>query len=55
MLDTGIYPKGIKIPDKKMRKFEATHLARHEFHGDWNCTMASVNRRRDATRPSPQK
>ena len=53
VLDTGIYPKGIKIPDKEMKKFEATHLARHEFHGDWNYTIASTNRR-EATRPSPQ-
>ena len=32
-LDTGIYPRGIKIPDKAMKAFEASHLQRHQFHG----------------------
>jgi len=38
-LDTGIYPKGIKITDKQWKVFEAKHLQRHEFHGDWNYTI----------------
>ena len=33
VLDTGIYPKGIRIPDKDMKAFEARHLQRHDFHG----------------------
>ncbi len=39
MLDTNTYEKGIKIADKEMRAFEARHLQRHEFHGDWNYTV----------------
>jgi hypothetical protein len=39
VLDTGIYPKGIRIGDKDMKAFEARHLRRHEFHGDWNYTI----------------
>ena len=38
-LDTSIYPKGIKISDKQWKVFEAKHLQRHEFHGDWNYTI----------------
>ena len=38
-LDTGEYPKGIKITDKEMKAFEAVHLQRHEFHGDWNYAL----------------
>ena len=33
-LDTGSYPKGIRITDKDMKTFEAKHLQRHHFHGD---------------------
>lgn len=38
-LDTNTYEKGIRIPDKEMEAFEARHLQRHEFHGDWNYTV----------------
>lgn len=38
-LDTGIYPKGIRIPDKQWKTFETQHVQRHEFHGDWNYTI----------------
>jgi len=41
VLDTSIYPKGIKISDKQMRQFQADHLSRHEFHGDWNYTITA--------------
>jgi len=41
-LDTGIYPRGIKIPDKAMKAFEASHLQRHQFHGDWNYTIRAT-------------
>jgi len=39
VLDTNTYEKGIKITDKEMRAFEARHLQRHEFYGDWNYTV----------------
>ena len=42
VLDTGIYPKGIKIPDKDMKAFEARHLRRHQFHGNWNYTIPAA-------------
>src|SRR6266704_3204207 len=51
VLDTGIYPKGIKITDKDMKAFEAWHLRRHEFHGDWNYTIPAAPPG-EATRPS---
>ena len=34
------YQRGIKITDKEMTAFEAAHLQRHTFHGDWNYTCA---------------
>ena len=42
VLDTGLYPKGIRIPDKDMKAFEARHLQRHEFHGNWNYTLPAI-------------
>jgi len=53
-LDTNTYPRGIKITDKQMKEFEAAHLARHEFHRDWNYTIAG-GASQDATRPNKQK
>jgi len=41
MLDTSTYQKGIKIPDKEMKAWEARHLHRHDFHGDWNYTITA--------------
>ena len=40
-LDTDTYPKGIRITDKDMKTFEAQHLQRHQFHGDWNYTITA--------------
>lgn len=37
-LDQGTYPKGVKITDEQMR---ALPLRRHEFHGEWNYTLAA--------------
>ena len=50
VLDTGIYPKGIRITDKDMKAFEARHLRRHEFHGNWNYTIPAIPPG-DTTRP----
>ena len=41
-LDRKRYPCGIKITDKEMKAFEAVHLQRHEFHGDWNYTVTAT-------------
>jgi len=39
-LDTGEYPKGIKISDKQTKELEKTRaLQRHDFHGEWNYTL----------------
>ncbi len=38
-LDTGEYPKGIKISDKAMRDLETNSIQRHPFHGEWNYTL----------------
>jgi len=48
-LDTGSYPKGIRIADKDMKAFEAAHRQRHQFHGDWNYTITGIAA--DQTRP----
>jgi hypothetical protein len=34
--DTGSYPRGIKISDREMKDLLATHVTRHDFHGEWN-------------------
>ena len=54
VLDTGLYPKGIRIPDKDMKAFEARHLQRHEFHGNWNYTIPAQPPG-DTTRPDHGK
>ena len=54
VLDTGIYPKGIRIPDKDMKAFETRNLQRHEFHGNWNYTILAIPPG-DTTRPSSGK
>ena len=41
-LDTGTYPNGIRITDKAMKAFEAAHLQRHTFHGNWNYTVTGT-------------
>ncbi len=41
ILDTNTYQKGIKITDHQMKTFEAEHLDRHDFHGDWNYSVHS--------------
>jgi hypothetical protein len=39
-LDTGDYPKGVKIPDAEMAALEdGGPLTRHGWHGDWNYTL----------------
>jgi len=36
-IDENLYPKGVKVSDAEMA---AINIARHEFHGDWNYTIA---------------
>jgi hypothetical protein len=42
-LDTGSYPKGIKISDRQMKDLERQGLQRHDFHGEWNYTITPTN------------
>ena len=36
-LDTGDYPKGVKISDREIQNLEKQNvLRRHNFHGEWN-------------------
>ena len=37
-LDSDVYVKGAKISDQQM---EVLPLTRHEWHGDWNYTLAT--------------
>ena len=53
MRDTNSYQKGIKITDQHMKEFEATHLKRHEFHGDWNYTVSAAPAK-NTTHPDKQ-
>jgi hypothetical protein len=53
-LDTNTYQRGIKITDKEMKAFEAAHLQRHTFHGDWNYTV-TASPSQDTTRPNGEK
>ena len=54
VLDTGTYPKGIKISDRDMKVFEADHLTRHDFHGGWNYTL-TASTSQHPTRPDERK
>jgi hypothetical protein len=49
VLDTNTYTRGIKISDREMQDFEACHLRRHDFHGDWNYTVTANNSDEDDT------
>lgn len=40
--DQNIYEKGVKVTDEELA---AVPLARHDFHGDWNYTIAHSNSR----------
>lgn len=53
MLDTNTYQRGIKISDKEMKAFEARHVQRHEFHGNWNYVIKAASDPA-ATRPNKQ-
>jgi len=53
-LDPTTYQRGIKITDQEMKAFEAAHLQRHDFHGDWNYTVTAAPDA-DATHPKPPK
>jgi hypothetical protein len=37
IVDTNIYPTGVKVTDQELKTCNIIH---HEFHGDWNYTLA---------------
>ncbi len=39
-LDSGLYPKGIKVTDDE---FETIRIAREQFHGEWNYSILPIN------------
>ncbi len=43
-LDEKKYPKGIKISDAQLA---AVNICRHDFHGEWNYTIAPIQKRRN--------
>ena len=51
-LDTGTYPKGIKISDKEMKALEQRSIRRHDFHGEWNYCLLPAPQ---PTRPTSRK
>lgn len=53
MLDTNTYQRGIKISDKDMKAFEARHVRRHTFHGNWNYVIKAAPSQ-ETTRPNQQ-
>jgi hypothetical protein len=53
-LDTNTYQKGVRITDKAMKAFEAAHLQRHEFHGNWNYCVTGTPAD-NTTRPDGQE
>ena len=38
--DQNVYEKGVKVTDEELA---AIPLTRHDFHGDWNYTIARSN------------
>jgi hypothetical protein len=41
-LDTGSYPRGIKISDREMKQLMTRHVTPHEFHGEWNYDIGAT-------------
>ena len=53
VLDENPYPTGLEISDQQMKIIEDRHLARHEWHGEWNYTLLAAPR--PAPGPEPPK
>jgi hypothetical protein len=49
-LDTSAYDTGIKVSDRQM---DALPLTRHDWHGDWNCTLRPEAYDQAAGAPDP--
>jgi hypothetical protein len=53
VLDENDYPAGLEISDARMKDIEERTLTRHEWHGEWNCTLLAVPR--PAPEPEPAR
>ena len=42
-LDESAYEKGIKVSGKEMKQLEADRIQRHDWHGEWNYTIAPAS------------
>jgi DDE family transposase len=49
-LDTSAYDTGVKVSDRQM---DALPLTRHDWHGDWNCTLRPEAYDQAAGAPDP--
>jgi hypothetical protein len=49
-LDQASYPLGVKISD---RELAAVPLRRHDWHGEWNYSIAGINRRGEGNERVP--
>ena len=52
-LDTTPTPAGQKVTDAENSDIETRCLTRHEFHGEWNCTLIPVPRPAPPPEPEP--
>ena len=53
VLDRNPYPAGLETSDAQMKDLEDRGLARHEWHGTWNCTLLPVLRPAPGPAPDP--
>jgi hypothetical protein len=51
-LDTGIYPKGIKVGDQEMRDLEKTRITRDRWHPEWNYNIHPATTNQDQDHPT---
>ena len=53
VLDAGRYPAGTEVTGAQVKQLEDRVIARHGFHGDWNCTLLAVPRPAPHPGPAP--
>jgi Rhodopirellula transposase DDE domain len=54
VLDQNACPTGTEISQEQLSYLQDRCLTRHDFHGEWNCTLLSVPRPAPAPAPAPQ-
>src|SRR6185437_8740284 len=47
------YPVGAEVTDAQMKDLEDRVIARHGFHGEWNCTLLAAPRPAPGPGPAP--